>query len=214
MGIYTNNGIVFTAATTDWARVLASDHAQVTQITRNVLDSLRSRAVRILGLGPACSTHPVVEGQNITLWADTSALPDQDNLAYAWTTSAGAPDATDQPTFQLQLPLQSPAVTVSVTITDGTDCPAFGTVTFTPITIAQHAQAALICKLRDMVLTSAMFIQPREGAREGNRFLTDPLWDPIRGYVGPELTSRQVRRVADDARKILDFAERIASSTN
>ena len=41
MGIYTNNGTVFTAATTDWARVLASGTVPaVEQITRNVLDRL------------------------------------------------------------------------------------------------------------------------------------------------------------------------------
>jgi hypothetical protein len=41
MGIYTNNGIVFTASTTDWARVVASGTAPaVEQITHNVLDRL------------------------------------------------------------------------------------------------------------------------------------------------------------------------------
>lgn len=210
MGIYTNNGIVFTAATADWARVVASGNAQVTQITRNVLDRLRSRAVRILGLGDACSRHPVVEGASITLWAGMSALPNQNNLSYAWTTSAGTPDATNQATFQLQLPSPPVAVTVSVTIADGTDCPAFGTVTFTPMTHAQYAHAALICRLRDMVATAAIFTQPLEGVREGNRFFIDPLWDPIRGYVGPELRSTQIRRLAADARQFLDLAERIA----
>lgn len=41
MGVYTNNGTVFTAATTDWTRVLASGTAPaVERITRNVLDRL------------------------------------------------------------------------------------------------------------------------------------------------------------------------------
>lgn len=41
MGLYTRNGTVFTAATTDWARVLARGTSQpVEQITRNVLDRL------------------------------------------------------------------------------------------------------------------------------------------------------------------------------
>lgn len=41
MGLYSNNGTVFTASTTDWVRVLASGTAPaVEQITRNVLDRL------------------------------------------------------------------------------------------------------------------------------------------------------------------------------
>jgi hypothetical protein len=42
MGIYANNGIVFTAATTDWVRVLASGEAHVEKITENVLCRLGS----------------------------------------------------------------------------------------------------------------------------------------------------------------------------
>jgi hypothetical protein len=41
MGVYTDNGTVFTASTTDWVRVLASGSAPaVEQITRSVLDRL------------------------------------------------------------------------------------------------------------------------------------------------------------------------------
>jgi hypothetical protein len=39
MGLYTNTGTIFTAATVDWARVLASGQdSHVERITRNVLD--------------------------------------------------------------------------------------------------------------------------------------------------------------------------------
>jgi hypothetical protein len=41
MGTYTDNGTVFTAATTDWARVLAGGSSPaVERITRNVIDRL------------------------------------------------------------------------------------------------------------------------------------------------------------------------------
>jgi hypothetical protein len=40
LGIYNNNGTVFTAPTTDWARVLLSGNNIVNQITRNVIDKL------------------------------------------------------------------------------------------------------------------------------------------------------------------------------
>jgi hypothetical protein len=41
MGLHSNNGTVFTAATTDWARVLANGGQRIVErITRNVLDRL------------------------------------------------------------------------------------------------------------------------------------------------------------------------------
>jgi hypothetical protein len=40
IGIYENNGVVFTAATTDWARVLSCGNRIIHQITRNVIDKL------------------------------------------------------------------------------------------------------------------------------------------------------------------------------
>jgi len=51
MGIYNNNGIVFTAATTDWPRVLAAGEPHAARITENVL--------RRLGSGYA--EHPAVQ---------------------------------------------------------------------------------------------------------------------------------------------------------
>ena len=44
MGIYANNGTVFTAATTDWARVLASGDPHVEKITENIVHRLGSGA--------------------------------------------------------------------------------------------------------------------------------------------------------------------------
>jgi hypothetical protein len=40
MGVYSNNGVVFTAATTDWPRVLASGEPHVAKITENILRRL------------------------------------------------------------------------------------------------------------------------------------------------------------------------------
>jgi hypothetical protein len=42
MGIYTNNGVVFNAATTDWSRVLSSGDPHVEKITENILRRLGS----------------------------------------------------------------------------------------------------------------------------------------------------------------------------
>jgi hypothetical protein len=40
MGLFTNGGTVFTAATTDWARLLGAGHPAVAQITANVVDRM------------------------------------------------------------------------------------------------------------------------------------------------------------------------------
>ena len=44
MGLYTNDGVVFTAATTDWPRVVAEGEPRAEKITENVLRRLRSGA--------------------------------------------------------------------------------------------------------------------------------------------------------------------------
>ena len=44
MGVYERGGTVFTAATTDWPRVLAAGNPAVDRITRNVLDRLIERS--------------------------------------------------------------------------------------------------------------------------------------------------------------------------
>src|SRR5262249_32392307 len=51
MGIYANNGVVFTAATTDWPRVVAQGERHVEKITENVL--------RRLGSGD--TAHPAIQ---------------------------------------------------------------------------------------------------------------------------------------------------------
>jgi hypothetical protein len=45
MGIYTNNGAVFTAATTDWSRALANGEPRVEKITENILRRLGAGAI-------------------------------------------------------------------------------------------------------------------------------------------------------------------------
>jgi len=208
-GIYARNGIVFTAATTDWARVLASGHPQVVQITRNVLDKLRSRAVRIHGLGDFCSKHAAVEGAKITFYVDTSKLPQQSGLTYEWTASAGTGGPNNLSTFDLVLPSPPESVTVTVTVRDGTDCPGFGTLTFVPMTFDEFRHAQLICRIREFVITSSRSRKAVEGASEGSRVFVDPLWDPIKGYVGPTFDQALARQIARGAREIVDLAERL-----
>ena len=85
----TRGGTVFTAATTDWSRVLASGDPATVQITRNVLDKLSARSLRIRGISAGClATSIAVEGGSLTLTVDTSGLPHPYNLTYAWTSTA------------------------------------------------------------------------------------------------------------------------------
>jgi hypothetical protein len=196
MGLFTRGGIVFNAATTDWARVLASGHPQVDRITRNVLDRLRSRSLRILGLNGACSSTPAVEGTTVTFHTDVSALPNASGLTYQWQASAGTAGITNLPTFVLQLPSPVESVTVTVTVSDGTDCPGFGTFTFVPMTQAEYAHAQIICAIRELVITSAVWRGPAHGVRDRIPWLVDPLWDPLRGYLARPLHPPELERVA------------------
>jgi hypothetical protein len=205
MGVYTRGGIVFTAATTDWARVLASGHAQVEQLTRNVLDRLRSRAVPILGLGTACGRNAAVEGATLRLRVDTAKLLHQTNLTYEWQTSAGAAGAANLPTFDVTLPSPPALVTVWVTVRDGTDCPAFGTLSFVPMTLDEYAMAQLVCKLREL----PTYRSPVIGSREGTKLFVDPLWDPIRGYRGPHLDRASLVALRDAGRALTSLAVRL-----
>jgi hypothetical protein len=59
MGLYNRNGTVFTAATTDWVRVVAGGEPSVQQITRNVLGRLKSRVSGRSVLGPVADAFSV-----------------------------------------------------------------------------------------------------------------------------------------------------------
>ena len=167
MGLYTRGGIVFTAATTDWARVLTTNE-HVDRITRNVLDRLKTRAVRIVGplSNAVCST---TTGFQI----DASQLPDQESLKYGWSISGGdgVAQSMDQPTFAAMLPSSPTPVTVTVEIKNDVGYEAFGTLTFTPLSQQEYLQFQLwtsLCSLSTLV---------QSAFREPNR-LVFPLWDP------------------------------------
>jgi hypothetical protein len=63
MGIYANNGVVFTAATTDWARVVANGAPPVEKITENILHRLGSADIPAAKDGGAASIahHPAAQ---------------------------------------------------------------------------------------------------------------------------------------------------------
>jgi hypothetical protein len=185
LGLYTRNGTVFTAATTDWARVVASGEPTVVQITRNVLDSLSSKSIRIHGLSTDTCGPSAVEGNTFVLFVDTSSLSTVNGLTFHWTSTC-ASGPTDQPTITLTLPSPPVPVSVTVTVNDGTGCPAFGTLTFTPVTMQDAMRLELLCQLRNFAVGSETHNRLLQGVRDRVPGFVDPLYDPLRG----ELTQR------------------------
>ncbi|HEX3560514.1 MAG TPA: N,N-dimethylformamidase beta subunit family domain-containing protein [Pyrinomonadaceae bacterium] len=204
MGLYTRGGIVFTAATTDWTRVLNANQT-VDRITRNVLDRLQSRAVRIVGplSGDGHARLAVVRGQTpddeggsagadarraardvgstTRFQVDTGCLPDQNGLKYRWAVSGGdasAQSPSDQPTFEAVMPSRPAPVTVTVEVEDGAGRQAFGTLTFTPLSRQEYLQFQLWSRLRELAaLAQRAFKEQVAEADEQTARLVFPLWD-------------------------------------
>ena len=167
MGLYTRGGIVFTAATTDWTRVLSSN-TYVDRITRNVLDRLQSHPVRIVG-----PLSRAVVGETTKFQIDASQLPPQEGVKYRWSISgADAVAPLDQPTFEAVMPSSPTPVTVTVEIEDGSGYEAFGTLTFMPLSQSEYLQFQLWNRLREL-LTLA-----QRAFTEDKSSLVFPLWDP------------------------------------
>lgn len=181
MGVYDRGGTVFTAATTDWARLL--DDPQVDRITRNVLDHLANRHVKILGLGGACSASPAVEGATLNFHVDISGLPNSGSLTFAWTSSAGNPQASSNSTFKLTLPSPPESVTVSVTLSDAQGEIAFGSLTFLPLTIAEAKWMEFVCRLFRLAKLATRRSPIARGVGDRHWPFVDPLWDPLRGLA-------------------------------
>lgn len=181
MGLYSHRGTVFNAATVDWARVLQSGNSQVDRITRNVLERLRSIGIRIHGPFPGlCGRLVAVEGSQVELYPDTSALPEQTNLSFRWTVSTGVAQSLQNSTLIVHLPPGTTPVTITVTVTGpGLPCKGFGTFTFTPITVAQAEWIEFICALKSLVIGAERTKKALIGGERANPFFVDPLFDPL-----------------------------------
>jgi len=218
MGLYTQDGIVFTAATTDWTRVLAIN-PYVDRITRNVLDRLKSRAVRIVG--PLSSDGPITvvrcrapEDRNPTtrFQVDAAGLPEQKDLKYRWAISGGdavAQSPLDQPTFAATMPSSPAPVTVTVQVDDGIGYQGFGTLTFTPLSQQEYLQFQLWDHLRKLAtLAQTPFRERIAGANEDTAHLVFPLWDPVTNRaLTPSV--RDLKEVVLGARQLTRFAEQL-----
>ena len=220
MGLYTRRGIVFTAATTDWTRVL-NTNTQIDGITRNILNRLSSHAVPIVG--PLSDDEhrflPVTrcrqpEGRNaaIKFQVDAGQLPNQEDLKYRWSISGGDTVAQlpfDQPVFEAVMPASPTPVTVTVEVEDGAGYKGFGTLTFTPLSQQEYLQFQLWTSLRTLAtLVQSAFREPIAGANEDTARLLFPLWDPtISRALTPSL--QDLQNVALGARQLTMLAEQL-----
>jgi hypothetical protein len=202
MGLYTRGGIVFTAATTDWTRVLVSN-THVDRITRNVLNRLRSHAVRIVG--PLSDAGVMCCGATTRFQIDASRLPNHEGLNYRWSVSGGDAVAQlppDQPVFEAVMPSSPAPVTVTVEIEDGAGYEAFGTLTFTPLSQQEYLQFQLWNRLRELLILA------QRAFTEDKSRLVFPLWDPS---IGRPLTPsvQNLHEVVLGARQLTKLAEQL-----
>jgi hypothetical protein len=216
MGVYTSAGTVFVAATTDWARVLGAGNAQVGQITHNVLNRLIRATVKIGGLGAPCSDHVAVEGATIKFYVDISTLPNKNNLTYLWEATGGHPLSNTSPNFVLTLPQSTAALTIHVTVSSPAGPEGFGHLTFFPMSQKEYQFVEFICHVRAILANLYRFIpppyEPFTGYQGLMHILSDPLWDSLRGYVGPTPNRASFATLSAQLKRIAGMAEEISKT--
>lgn len=154
MGVYTSDGggIVFNGATTDWPCLLARSR-HVDRITRNVLDRLALRAVRVVGPLPALGGRMLAaEGEVARFHVDGAELPGRERLACEWRVAGAEAVGEAGPTVAVRMPSPPGLVTLSATLRDGARAVGFGTTTLVPLTQEEHLKTELLTLLREMVM--------------------------------------------------------------
>lgn len=216
LGTYTNTGTVFTCGTTDWPRVLArGDDPIVTGVTRNVLERLTRRGVRVLGPYPVRHQRwLLVAGENATFFVDLDR-PVAQSTQFSWTVAVG--DGTAEPvsgghTCEIHVPEAADLLTVTVTATDSDGQECFGWITAPILSRAQFAQIDLLCRLRDLVIQAVPALNPVAEIGPGNRPFGDPEWDPVRDGLRNSLSNQVFQEVAKLANTIAERAGAIAKT--
>jgi N,N-dimethylformamidase beta subunit-like, C-terminal len=199
MGIYSNNGVVFNAATTDWARVLFSGNPEVIQITKNVLDKLASYSLKIIGPSTTVCGKPVaVQGGKAMFHVDTSSYPAGKKLKINWTVSGATITTNNGQSVEITFPASNSPVHITVSVDDGSNCPGFGTINLYTITPVTYNFLQLICKLITMANSNIILI----GSRNRFKHFADPLWDPWRGELSVNLNPKQVKTLKEDVKQL------------
>lgn len=208
MGLYTNGGIVFTASTTDWPRVLEGGNAAVDRITKNVLNRLMASHVKIVGpsVKGLCNHRLVAVG--VTAAFHVSGAPSGSTIA--WEVTGGTIVGPSNKTKVLvKMPAGPHLVTISVTVTNtGSACPGFATLSIRPLRHKIHHWMQALCHLRHLMTIAVESKRGLPAVRDKVPGFVDPLWDPIRGevYPPPAADLRALKAQAEAFIKLIDQA--------
>lgn len=132
MGLYTNRGVVFTAATCDWPRVLGNPGTIIDQITFNLITRLQNRGLHIVGPSVGDDVLLVEEGKSAFFSVD---FPLDVGVAppHEWQVSgATIIGASNSPTVEVRMPMPGIPITLSVTVS-WKKVQAWGTRTVMPL---------------------------------------------------------------------------------
>lgn len=169
MGLHRPGGTVFTAATTDWSRLLAAGHPVVDRITRTVLDALQ--------MAPAVLRAPGYAAASGTVHLLYAGDGSEDPSTIRWWSSAGELDASGT-SATLVLPSDRRRVSVTVMV-ESPEGRRFGHATIWVLSARNLAQLKTLEIIRELALDSPPAPVPTLPAGHGNRPLCDPCWDPL-----------------------------------
>lgn len=187
-------GVVFTAGTTDWPRLLASGHPVVGRITRNVLDRVRVpiRRLHVPATGEA--------GRTVDAWVDAERA-----ATVEWTVSRGHVRGSGRRAV-LTLPEGPGPLTISARIHEGGH-DHFATATVEVLTDVEAAQVAVLRAIRHLAERTPPDPRPAEPPEPGNRALVDPGWDPLQDGLRRSLTELEAREIGAAAARLSDAVD-------
>lgn len=170
MGVLTGpgGGIIFQGATTDWP-ILAPVDEQVGMITRNVLDRLSLRSVRVLGPLPARAGRMLATvGETTSFHVDVVPLGAGDH-SYIWQVGGAELVDSNGPLASVRFPARPGLVTVSVVVERAGEPVAFGTRTLMPLTKTESLQVEATTLVREIAM-------PGDPSGPWVMATSDPLW--------------------------------------
>lgn len=199
LGLYTPGGTVFTAATTDWPRVLAAGHPLVEHVTRRVVEALSAH--------PAALRAPRHGRAGAEVSLHTEMRPSDGPARIRWWASGGELEA-EGASARLQLPANRRRVSVTVEVT-GERGRRFGHVTIEVLTGAQAAQLQALRAVRELAVESPPAPVPTLSAHDGNRPVTHPAWDELRDGLRRSLTAEEAAGLRARGLRLAALAARL-----